>query len=74
MSSFVDSLGADGTLLDFADALVRHIERNSTETRNFDALEIEAVALPGHPAHDYYLHQVERPLRPAVASTRSRTR
>lgn len=69
-TAYVDSLGEEGTLLDFADALVRTVESTAVESLNFDALEVEAVAQPDHPAHDYYLHQMVRPLPPALALAR----
>ncbi len=65
-TGFVTSLGPKGRLIDLADALVRYSEAHPVETRHFDALEVEAVASPGHPAHDYYLNQINRPLPPAV--------
>ncbi len=65
-TDFVTSLGPEGRLIDLADALVRYSEANPKETSHFDALEVEAVASPTHPAHDYYLHQVVRPLPPAI--------
>lgn len=65
-TAFVRARGPNATLLDFADALVRHLGAEPTSTRNFDALETEAVASPSHPAHDYFLHSRVRPLPPAV--------
>jgi AcrR family transcriptional regulator len=65
-TAFVASLGPEGTLQDFADGLVRHFAAEPAATRNFDALEVQAVASPDHPAHDYFLHQIVRPLPPAV--------
>lgn len=69
-TAFVDSLGDAGTLLDLADALVQHNQLHAAENRNFDALESEAVASADHPAHDYYVHQIVRPLPPSVELAR----
>lgn len=69
-TDFVESLGADGTLRDFADGLVRHIQANSLEAHNYDALEIQALAMPDHPARNYFLYMLVRPLPPAVELAR----
>ena len=51
---FVSELGSDATVFHLGDALVQYLAERPVETRNFDALEAEAVASPYHPAHAYY--------------------
>jgi AcrR family transcriptional regulator len=62
--------GAAPSLRGLADALVLYLAEHPVETRNFDAMEAEAAADPEHPAHDYFLRQVERPLPIAVELAR----
>lgn len=60
-------LGDDASVLDLGDAFVHHIAAKPIESRNFDALEAEAVASVAHPAHEYYSKQLTAPHPMTVA-------
>ncbi len=58
---FISEQGSAATILHIGDAMAQNFSRNPTETRNFDALESEAIASADHPAHEYYVRQSGEP-------------
>lgn len=52
----IDALGDRATLRDFADATVRITAEQPDDSRNFDRLEMIALANPAHPVYAYYRH------------------
>jgi AcrR family transcriptional regulator len=50
----IDALGEDAVLRDLADATVRISAANADENRNFDRLEMLALADTTHPAYEFY--------------------
>ncbi|XPP26191.1 MAG: TetR/AcrR family transcriptional regulator [Leucobacter sp.] len=61
----LDAIGAQATLRDLADTTVRIAANRPEESRNFDRLEMIALADPTHPAYAFYRHGSDiRQLRP----------
>ncbi|MGP6178565.1 TetR/AcrR family transcriptional regulator [Microbacterium sp. A196] len=61
----IDTAGDQATLRDFADATVRIAASRPEESRNFDRLEMVALADPTHPAYAFYREGSDvRRLRP----------
>lgn len=62
LAAYEAAMPEDGTLLDWTNTVVQVATSNLQENKNFDALEVQALADPSHPAHDYFQGQYN--LRP----------
>jgi AcrR family transcriptional regulator len=69
----IEALGEDAVLRDLADATVRISAANGDENRNFDRLEMLALADTTHPAYDFYRNGSDmRNLRPMALALAER--
>ncbi len=69
----LDAIGPQASLRDFADATVRIAANQPEESRNFDRLEMVALADHTHPAYAFYRHGSDvRRLRPLTLTLAQR--
>lgn len=60
-AAFAGALPDDPTLLDWINSIVEVSVARAEKNLRFDALELQALAEPSHPLHNYFLQGSQRP-------------